>query len=59
METYLKIRIWGTLTLSSILAIWGFFNFFTNGNTGVLKIALVAYVIHLSLYYFFLKKKVL
>jgi hypothetical protein len=57
MITYLKYQIYAALIAINIGLAWGFYEFFKNGATILLKISFGSLVFHLLLYYFFIKKK--
>jgi len=57
MITYLKYKIYAALIAINIGLAWGFWEFFKNGNIVLLTISFGSLIIHLLLYYFFVKRK--
>lgn len=57
MITYLKFKIFAALIAINIGVVWGFYEFFKNGNTYLLKLCVASFIFHLLLYYIFVKKK--
>lgn len=57
MITYLKYKIVAALIAINIGMAWGFYEFFKNGNTFLLKLCFGSFIFHLLLYYFFVKRK--
>jgi len=57
MITYLKYKIYAAIVAINIGMAWGFYEFFKNGNTFLIKLCLGSFIFHVLLYYFFVKKK--
>jgi len=57
LSTLLSIGSFRSLILLQIFAIWGFYEFFTSGNNGLLKIFLCGMAIHIPLLIYKLKQQ--
>ncbi|MFD0940810.1 hypothetical protein [Pedobacter boryungensis] len=57
MITYLKYKIYAAIVAINIGFAWGFYEFFKNGTTALLKMSFISFIFNLFLYYFFVKKK--
>lgn len=57
MITYLKYKIYAAIVAINIGLVWGFYEFFKNGTTALLKMCSISIIFNLLLYYFFVKKK--
>ena len=56
MRKFIRDKAILNLIIVPIFAIWGGYEYFKTGETAVLKIALVALVVNLILYFFIAKK---
>lgn len=57
MINYLKYKINIALIVINIGIAWGFWEFFKNDNKVLLMISFGSFILHLLLYYFFVKRK--
>jgi hypothetical protein len=57
MRQFIKMRVILTLLIIPMLCVWGTYEYLNNGETGILKIALITFIIHVLLYFFVVRRK--
>ena len=56
MIKYLKIKLVSAMVAITVIFILGFYFFFQDGNTFLLVLGVSSLIVHLALYYIFIKR---